>query len=97
MHRPRWKSAVTAALVAVLAAGATFQMWQIRVGIEGVQQQLKTLRPRGKPMNEATASWTSGGILVEVTRQQEPGESDAQFAARFKAVVEAMKIEFPVD
>lgn len=97
MHRPRWKSAVTAALVAVLAAGATFQMWQIRQGITGMQEQLRTLKPRGRDMQVATASWQSGGILIEVETVREPGESDAAFAQRHLDAVNAMKVKFPVD
>ena len=72
-------------------------MWQIRVGIDGMQQELRTLKPRGRDMQVATASWQSGGVLVEVETVRDPGETDAAFAQRHKDAVDAMKVKFPVD
>ena len=73
----------TAVIAAVSARGCAFNHGESQASEDDVVQ--------------VTAEWKSGGITTVVTTTRDDGESAADFAAKHREAVDAMKIEFPVD
>ena len=80
------------ALTLTLVLGVCWQVSQIPQQLRNAAQ----VRAKDDPP-VTTVSWKSGGMTVTHSGSPNQGETAAQFATRFRAEVDALKVQFPQD
>lgn len=96
---PAARTAITFLIVslALVVTGANFSKHQDVLERMDAQVAQTQQDQEEEDMQKATTTWVSGGATQTVSTPRQEAETDAAWAARHKASVDAFKAAFPVD
>ena len=94
-RNPRGGSGLAPWIIALVCLAGIFY---VGAGLRGLETSVQTLiQQETNVPTELKSEWRSNGIRTTVTTHKREGESDAGFAARHKATVDATLALFPKD